>query len=474
MGIQKEHHQNLAQITHGYNLDFFDSHLSSIIKESLAIQNIHRGRSGTVLSPTFVIWFVILSTIRRDLSYPSIVNWMISGMRWLSCKLPKKLIADGAMTHARVRVGLTVFQLIFQKMTDNFQTLKPDFNQWITVIFDGTTGTMPDTKSNFDKFGKSKSGRGESAYPRLRILTLLAASARLIIDVAYGSSSGKGSGERSLMTKILLTINRNNLLFLLDAGLYSFLNIWTIKSKKCDFLIKVSQNVKLPVMSDGRLPDGSYLTQINGKVLDIKNSKELHRKWKKETLTVRVIEYQIPGFRKCRLITSILEPEISAKQLVIHYHKRWDVEISFDEIKNHQCATLKGQMPTIFRSKKSELVEQELYGMLIAYNLLRDLMYQASHKYDKDPLLLSFLESLRLVVDSIRFITYSSLDMRELQSEYLLLLISESEIDRPRRNRVNPRVVKIKMSKFKRKNSTHKSEIRDLKKDLEILPPKVA
>jgi hypothetical protein len=37
-----------------------------------------------------------------------------------------------------------------------------------------------------------------------------------------------------------------------------------------------------------------------------------------------------------------------------------------------------------------------------------------------------------------------------------------------------PRVVKIKMSKFKRKNSTHKSEIRDLKKDLEILPPKAA
>jgi hypothetical protein len=64
--------------------------------------------------------------------------------------------------------------------------------------------------------------------------------------------------------------------------------------------------------------------------------------------------------------------------------------------------------------------------------------------------------------------------VNEIQSEYLLLLISESEIDRPRRNRVNPRVVKIKMSKFKRKNSTHKSEIRDWKKDLEILLPKAA
>ncbi|TBR56869.1 hypothetical protein B4U84_25790 [Westiellopsis prolifica IICB1] len=57
-------------------------------------------------------------------------------------------------------------------------------------------------------------------------------------------------------------------------------------------------------------------------------------------------------------------------------------------------------MPTIFRSKKSQLVEQELYGMLIAYNLLRDLMYQAANKYGKDPLLLSFLESLQLVTEN--------------------------------------------------------------------------
>ena len=280
MGIQKDHHQNLAQLTQEYNLEPFTLHLSTIIKESLSVSQ-RKFRQGTVLVPTFVIWFVILSTIRRDLSYPSVMNWMISGMRWSSCFLPKKLISDGAMTHARVRIGLTIFQVIFKKITDSFKTLKPDFHEWITVIFDGTTGTMPDTKSNCDKFGKSKSGRGESAYPRLRMVTLLAASARLILDLAYGSSLGKGSGERSLMTKILTTINRNNLLFLLDAGLYYFLIIWTIQSKKCNFLIKVSQSLKLSVMPNGRLPDGSYLAQINGKIMDIKNSTEKHKKWRK-------------------------------------------------------------------------------------------------------------------------------------------------------------------------------------------------
>ncbi|KST62060.1 hypothetical protein [Mastigocoleus testarum] len=101
-------------------------------------------------------------------------------------------------------------------------------------------------------------------------------------------------------------------------------------------------------------------------------------------------------------------------------------------------------------------------------------MYQSANQYEKDPLLLSFLNSLQLIIDIIQFVNYINPELKDLQSEYLLFLISQSEIDRPRRNRVNPRVVKIKMSKFKRKNPTHKSEIRDLKKDLEIIVPKAA
>ncbi|MTJ50491.1 hypothetical protein [Dolichospermum sp. UHCC 0259] len=106
-------------------------------------------RQGTILVPTFVIWFVILSTIRRDLSYLGIMDWMISGLRWLS-----------------------------------------------------------------------------------------SASTRLILDFTYGSSQGKGTGERTLMTKLLAQFNQKNLLFLLDAGLYSFATIFSIRTKECDFLLR--------------------------------------------------------------------------------------------------------------------------------------------------------------------------------------------------------------------------------------------
>jgi hypothetical protein len=191
---------------------------------------------------------------------------------------------------------------------------------------------------------------------------------------------------------------------------------------------------------------------------------------------VRVIPYQIPGFRAARLVTSILDPSIGAKALVMQYHKRWDIELCFDEIKTHQCATLRGQMPTLFRSKCPELVIQELYGMMIVYNLTRELMLDAVAEHQDDPLLLSFLDCFQCIIDGIAQMSKPNRtqDVAQQQQQYLLRLLAESRIDRPRRPRVNPRVVKVKMSKFKRKTRKHQTQSRYLEKELEIIPPEAA
>ena len=179
---------------------------------------------------------------------------------------------------------------------------------------------------------------------------------------------------------------------------------------------------------------------------------------------MRVIPYQIPGFRGARLVTNILDTQIGAKELAFHYHKRWDIELCFDEIKTHQCATLRGQMPTLFRSKRPELVAQELYAMMVAYNLIRELMLEAAGESQQNPLLLSFLDCLQLLIDAIPQMSKPNLTEQIVQQQqrYLRALLAEATIDRPRRPRVNARVVKIKMSKFKRKKKHHQTQIRSL------------
>lgn len=237
--------------------------------------------------------------------------------------------------------------------------------------------------------------------------------------------------------------------------------------------MKLSKSIKLCAIPGTRMLDGSFLAVIKGKIEDQAGSLNGSKKWKKVEIIVRVIEFQIRGFRPVRLITTIVDPAIPAKGIVIHYHKRWDIEIAYDEIKTHQCATLRGQMPTTIRSKRADLVKQELYAMLIMYNLIRSLIYESASKHNKDPLLISFLDSLQLIIDIAPFM-YNNQRNKRSMFDYLLKLIADSPIDRPRRPRINSRVVKVKMSKFKRKRSGDKSIYRNLEEDIEIITQEAA
>ena len=449
--------------------------LTPIIEESLRECGKANYRKGTILTPIFSVFVVLGLAIRRDLSYPHVIDWLVSGLRWLTCCLPPKLVEDGALSHARKRLGVEVFRRIFQKMVAYQDTLPKDFHELTSVAFDGTGATMADTPSNRERFGRPNGGRGAGGYPQLRAVALLLLPLRMVADIAHGPYRGKGSGERSLMSIIIDRLPYQNLLLLVDAGLYSFeLLRACLKKKGWQLLAKLSACVKPKRIAGKILPDGSYLAVIRKKIQDPTRSQGKRKRYTIIEVVVRIIDYQIPGFRPARLLTTILDPEISAKELVLHYHKRWDIEIAFDEIKTHQCATLRGQAPTILRSKTPELVEQELYATVIVYNLVRESIHQAAMQTNKDARQISFLDSLQCIIDAIPNMSIALRAHAQSQCQYLIALIAECENDRPQRTRINPRVVKIKMSNFKRKRDSDKSGYRDLENELQILTQKVA
>ncbi|MCP4990421.1 MAG: transposase [Colwellia sp.] len=92
-----------------------------------------------------------------------------------------------------------------------------------------------------------------------------------------------------------------------------------------------------------------------------KKSPSLPHKWQ-----MRVVKYQLDGYEPQEIATSLPIEQYSAAQVIELYHERWEIELGYREIKK----TLLKNAITL-RSKKPDLVIQELYGMLIAYNLIR-------------------------------------------------------------------------------------------------------
>ena len=170
--------------------------------------------------------------------------------------------------------------------------------------------------------------------------------------------------------------------------------LWrTASNSGADLLWRARANQILPCRK--RLPDGSYLSCLY--------ASPKQRRHDDGGLVVRVIDYRLDGVPDAeplyRLITTLLEPDTApAAELAALYHERWESEGTFAELK----VTLPGKR-LLLRSRVADLVEQELYGLVLVHLALRRLMADASSKAGIDPDTLSFLHTVRIVRRQVPF-----------------------------------------------------------------------
>ena len=74
------------------------------------------------------------------------------------------------------------------------------------------------------------------------------------------------------------------------------------------------------------------------------------------------------------------EQTYPARELIVLYHERWEIELAYDEIKTHQR-----QQQKVLRSKTPEGVRQEVYATFLAHYAVRVLMVQAAAETGIDP-----------------------------------------------------------------------------------------
>ncbi len=97
---------------------------------------------------------------------------------------------------------------------------------------------------------------------------------------------------------------------------------------------------------------------------------------------------------------------------------------------------------------------QEIYGLLLGHYVIRKLMYEAAVASDCAPRELSFVNTLKILRCRLPEAPRSPRGL-ERWYERLLAEVAEERLE-PRRNRVNPRVIKRKMSNWAKKREKHR------------------
>ena len=127
----------------------------------------------------------------------------------------------------------------------------------------------------------------------------------------------------------------------------------------------------------------------------------------------------------------------------------------FDEQKTHQ-APVRAEKPAQLRSETPDGVRQELYALSLAHFVVRALMVEAARPLQLDPDRLSFTGCFRVLKCRLPECPHQT---PQSFADWYAALIEEQPDEQlpPRRPRINPRVIKRKMSKWPKKRSPHKS-----------------
>lgn len=385
-----------------------------------------------------VIWLVLGMGLMRDTPIAEIV-------RRLDLALPdaegNRTVVSSAVSQARARLGAEPLEWLFHRTTHEWAT-QGTVHRWrelALVAADGTTLRVADSDENRTYFGSQDAGagRGTSGYPLLRLVTVMAVRTHVLLGAAFGPYR---HGECSYARALLEDLPERSLV-LLDRGYLQADVLVPLVANGHHWLTRAKSSTKYRVIR--RLGPGDELVEMTVSSAARKKDPSLPR-----TFLARAIRYQRKGFRPKTLLTSLLDSSLfPADELRVLYHERWEIELGYGEIKTD----LLERMETI-RSKSPDMVTQELWGLLLAYNLIRLEMMRIASDLEVEPTRISFVAAAR----EIRLEWYWNADTPTPGAIPKRLATMRDNIRvfvlPPRRTeRLYPRAVKLKMSNYARK-----------------------
>jgi hypothetical protein len=387
-----------------------------------------------------VVWIVIGMGLFRDRSIQEVVHHLDLVLPARGGATGRGAVTSSAVVQSRDRLGAAPLETLFEQTAARWAGASADAQRWRGLSVYGVDGSalrVPDTPENEGAFGRPGSSRGKAAYPQLRLVVLMVLRSHLLAGLSLGPWS---MGETTLAEPLWAGLPDRSLT-ILDRGFlaYALLHRLATSGSERHWLIRAKSNLTCKTVRRLGPKDRIVAIPIS------RQTRRAHPELP-ETLEVRAVRYQRKGFRPQTLLTSLLDSRAyPAAEIAELYHERWELELGFDEMKTHAL-----EREEALRSRAPERVRQELWGLAIAYNLVRLHMQQVAQRAAVAPTRISFRHALLLLRGFWQLTAWiaspGKLPRRldDLHQEIALLVLP------PRRPRRYPRAVKIKMSNYPR------------------------
>jgi len=304
-------------------------------------------------------------------------------------------LTEEAFAQARQQMPASFWIALILVLAEKFQKdhgRHLQSNGFRLLALDGTAWTLENWRALRDHYGTPKNASRKRIAPQARMVMLLFPTVRipLMYEVTPLSVS-----EQTTAARLLKHVKANDLV-LMDRGFFSYGLFRQLEDRGAFFGIRLRSGLNFrPLKQLGRQ---DQLVEWQ--------PRDSRGKWKQlgllPSIQLRVIRYQIPGFRPSAIVTNVLSPQRISRQDWVRlaedchendklkpglYHRRWEIETSYSELK----VTINAK----FRSRTPASLEYEIAGRMLYYFLVRWLIVKAAEKHDIDPLRISFSRAIQ-------------------------------------------------------------------------------
>jgi hypothetical protein len=379
-----------------------------------------------------MVYLLLAAGLFAGLGYRQVWARLVSGLAG-----PGSPPSSSALAQARRRVGVAPLKALFELLAGP----PAGALRWrglLVCAIDGTTMSVPDSPANLARYGHQSGSHGGSGYPLVRLLAVVVCGTRTVLAATFGPFT---TGE-TRYTPALFGCLRAGMVLLADRNFAVKALVTAIAGTGADLLIRCKSSRSLPQLAT--LPDGSWTSVLGG-------------------VAIRVIDAHITvtvtgGNRRTvhyRLITSLLDQRrYPARDLIVLYHQRWEIETTYLELKS----TILGGR--VLRARTPAGVDQEIYALLTAYQVLRLAMAEATVGH---PAITDDRASFTIALQTARDQIIHAADILADTTIDLLGRIGHALLEDPlppRRERISPRIVKRAISKHRAKGQVDRTNHR--------------
>jgi hypothetical protein len=420
------------------------------------------GRStASIFTPAVTLVVFLAQILAEDHSCQAAVDKVLA---WRLARGLRPCSPDtGGYCKARQRLPESLLPRLVRHTADRLTEQAPDawsFHGRRVVIVDGTTLSMPDTPENQAAYPQHTNQKPGCGFPIAQMVVLLCLATGSVLDAAIGRRTGKQTGEHALLRSLHGRLKPGDIL-LADGYYSSFDAVVALVGLGVDVVMRQHGGRRSDFRRGVRLGREDHLVEW-----------QRHRnrpEWMSpeefaalpRTIRMRELKVQVgrPGFRTKALVvvTSLLDAvAFPRRELAGLYRARWHAELDIRSIKQ----TMRME---VLRCQTPAMVRKEIWGHLLAYNLIRGVMAEAAHRHGMAPRELS-LQGARQALEAFRgeLAQASASEAEALRGAVLGVIAYHRVGDRP--NRVEPRVVKRRPKAYPRMQEPRREARRRLLK----------